>query len=310
MSSELFSTERPAWISVILIFTSAFLGFALIGPAIGIVIASIIYQIDIMTLIERLASINLYPEIKGPYLIVQASSTLIGLLIIPSLYIFAAEKRTTFSLFRDKPLFLKSVVLTILIVITFYVPNSFFIDLNSNFPFPEFLKGFENWARELEQKAEGITKSITTFNSFSEFIYAFTVIAIFAGVCEEVLFRGILQPGIYKATNNIHAAIWISAILFSAFHLQFFGFIPRLLLGVLFGYFYYWSGNILVPILAHITNNGVQLIMIFLYQRGIINIDMESTEPAPAPFVVLFTIITFAALLYLKKFHREKNSFL
>ncbi|MEQ8424119.1 MAG: CPBP family intramembrane glutamic endopeptidase, partial [Cyclobacteriaceae bacterium] len=93
------------------------------------------------------------------------------------------------------------------------------------------------------------------------------------------------------------------------FHIQFFGFVPRMLLGVVFGYLYYWSGNILIPMLAHFVNNGFSVLMIYLYQLGIISINLESGEPASPIIVVLFTFITFSLLLYLKKFHRENNNF-
>jgi membrane protease YdiL (CAAX protease family) len=174
---------------------------------------------------------------------------------------------------------------------------------------PDFLKGFEYWAREKEDIAAELTAYLTQFDSFGNFALAFFVIAILAGVGEELVFRGMLQPELQRATGNIHAAIWISAILFSAIHLQFFGFVPRMLLGVMFGYLYYWSGNIIIPMLAHFVNNGFSLLMVYLYQLGIISIDLESGESASPLLVAFFTIITFGLLLYLKKFHRENNSF-
>ena len=135
------------------------------------------------------------------------------------------------------------------------------------------------------------------------------MIAILPAIGEELVFRGMLQPELQRATGNIHAAIWISAIMFSAIHLQFFGFVPRMLLGVMFGYLYYWSGNIIIPMLAHFVNNGFSLLMVYLYQLEIISIDLESGESASPLLVAFFTLITFGLLLYLKKFHRENNSF-
>ncbi len=309
MSSDLFDQQRPAWISVILIFISAMLGFIVIGPLIGFIFSIPFFEGDLMTLQTKLASPADYPELRVPLFIMQGCATLFGLIIVPSLYVLAFEKKNILILVKDKPLYSQSILLSIIVVIVFMIPNTFFIEWNANLSMPDFLKNFESWARQNEDRAAELTTFLTTFDSFGNFLLAFVVIAILPGIGEELLFRGMLQPELQRATGNIHAAIWISAILFSAIHLQFFGFVPRMLLGVLFGYLYYWSGNIVVPMLAHFINNGFSVVMIYLYQLGIISINLESGEPAPLVMVALFTVITFGILLYLKKFHREKNTF-
>ena len=309
MSSELFDQQRPAWISVILIFLVSMLGCVVVGPLVGMLLASFFFEGDIMMMLTQLSQPQDYPEIKIPFFIVQGCATFVGLVLIPALYIMAMEKRNPIILFKSKPVFSQSVILTILVVILFMIPNTFFIYWNSNVSLPDFMKEFETWAREKEDLAEAATTLLTTFENFNEFILAFVVMAVFAGIGEELVFRGMLQPELHRATGNIHAAIWISAIMFSAIHMQFFGFVPRVLLGVLFGYLYYWSGNIFIPMLAHFVNNGFQVLMMYLYQLGIITLNMESEEPASPFLIVLFTLFTFGILLYLKKFHRENNSF-
>jgi membrane protease YdiL (CAAX protease family) len=133
------------------------------------------------------------------------------------------------------------------------------------------------------------------------------VIALLPAIGEELVFRGMLQPELFRATGNHHAAIWISAIIFSAFHMQFFGFVPRLLLGALFGYLYVWSANLLIPMIAHFVNNGFSVLMMYLYQKGIITVDMESPEAAPWPMVIGFTIVFGFLLFYFKKYYETKN---
>ena len=309
MSSELFGHQRPAWISVIFIFLTAMLGFIVIGPLIGFMLSIPFIEGDLTSLLSKLGSPSQYPELRVPLFIMQGSATLFGLIVVPSIYIFGIEKRSVLSLFKDKPLYSRSVSLTILVVIVFMIPNTFFVEWNSHISMPDFLKGFESWARDKEDLASEMTTFLTTFDSFGQFSFAFFVIAVLPGIGEEFVFRGMLQPELQRATGNPHAAIWISAIMFSAIHLQFFGFVPRMLLGVLFGYLYYWSGNIIMPMLAHFINNGFSLVLLYLYQLDIISIDLESTESAPPILVVLFTLITFGILLHLKKFHRENNSF-
>lgn len=309
MSSELFEQQRPAWISVILIFIVSMLGFVVIGPIIGFILSMPFIEGGVLSFQSKLSNPTAYPELKIPFFIMQGSATFFGLILIPALYIKGFEKKNPFILFQNKTVYAQSVFATILVVVLFMIPNSFFIEWNSNLSMPDFLKGFESWAREKEDIAAELTTYLTQFDTFGHFALAFFVIAVLPGIGEELVFRGMLQPELQRATGNIHAAIWISAILFSAIHLQFFGFVPRMLLGVMFGYLYYWSGNIIIPMLAHFVNNGFSILMVYLYQLEIISIDLESGKSASPLIVALFTIITFGLLLYLKKFHRENNSF-
>jgi len=286
------------------------LGFVVIGPIFGFLLSIPFIEGDLMSLQSMLKSPTDYPELRIPLFIMQGCATLVGLILFPALYIFAFEKKSILMLVQGKPLYSLSILLTVFVVIVFTIPNSFFIEWNANLSMPDFLKGFEMWAKQNEDRAAELTTFLTTFDSFGDFILAFVVIAILPGIGEELLFRGMLQPELHRATGNIHAGIWISAILFSAIHLQFFGFVPRMLLGVLFGYLYFWSGNIIVPMIAHFVNNGFSVVMIYLYQLGIVTVDLESGEAAPPFMVILFTIISFGILLYLKNYHREKNSFI
>jgi len=92
---------------------------------------------------------------------------------------------------------------------------------------------------------------------------------------EELLFRGVVQRILTEMTRNHHWGIWLSAALFSALHLQFFGFIPRLLLGAIFGYLLVWSGSLWLPILAHFVNNAGAVIALWLSGKGVISPAVE-----------------------------------
>ena len=80
------------------------------------------------------------------------------------------------------------------------------------------------------------------------------------------------------------------------------------MLGALFGYLYFWSGNLIVPMFAHFINNGFSVGMLYLQQLGKVNIDVESTQAAPWPVVITGTILTFGLLIYLKKFLERKTT--
>jgi len=300
-------SQKPAWLSVILILITATLGFVVIGPLIGFLVAMPFYEGSLFDLTTKLADPISHPEIRLPILIMQGCATLIGLIAIPMLYLIAIEKQNALSWITRRSTSLIMVAVTTIIVISFMVVNSVFIEWNANFVFPEFLREFGEWARERETQAEELTKFFTTFNSTGDFLFGLLVIAILPAIGEELVFRGMLQPELFRFSGNQHLAVWISAIVFSAFHMQFYGFVPRMFLGALFGYLYLWSENLLLPIIAHFINNGFSVLMMYLYQQGIITTDMESAEAAPLSMVFVFAFIFSALLYYFKKHHATYN---
>lgn len=132
--------------------------------------------------------------------------------------------------------------------------------LNENMKFPAFMEPVEQWMREMEAAAEEVTGFLLSATDWMSVLMNLLVVAVAAAVTEEFLFRGALQRIIGKWTSNVHLIIWIAAFIFSAFHMQFYGFIPRLLLGAYFGYLLYWSRNLWLPVLAHFMNNAIAVI--------------------------------------------------
>ena len=112
------------------------------------------------------------------------------------------------------------------------------------------------WAGGLEAQAMVLTKALLAFSGTSEVWAVLFSVAVLPALCEEWLFRGTLQPILVRATGNIHVGIWVSAALFSAIHMQFFGFVPRMLLGAGFGYLVVYSGSLWPAILGHFVNNA------------------------------------------------------
>jgi len=195
----------------------------------------------------------------------------------------------------------------IVLVIVFMGANSLFIEWNQNLNLPESLGWFESWARDFEDRIQEITIFLTTFDSTSEFLIAFFVIALLPAIGEELVFRGFIQNHIHILTKNLHIAIWVAAFIFSFFHFQFYGFFPRLFLGALFGYLYVWSGNIIIPVIAHFVNNGFTLLMIYFYHEGAIDFDIEATESVPISNVLLSMVVTSVLLYLFYSYFRKKD---
>ncbi len=141
--------------------------------------------------------------------------------------------------------------------------------LNQKLVLPSWLSSLESWMRRSEDQATEITKAFLTTKSIGGLLGNLFIVAVLPAIGEELLFRGVLQNLIKKMTHSSHWGIWITAILFSALHLQFFGFLPRLLLGALFGYLLEWTGTLWLPMIAHFINNAAGVIIFFLTGEGL-----------------------------------------
>jgi membrane protease YdiL (CAAX protease family) len=132
----------------------------------------------------------------------------------------------------------------------------------------------ETWAKPMEEAAARLTKAMLDASGTGTFILTLISIAVIPAFLEELAFRGVMQPLVAKSVGNMHVAIWVTAIAFSVFHMQFYGFLPRMIIGALLGYLVMWTGSIWPSILGHFANNAVALILYKVYGS------MESPEGA------------------------------
>lgn len=133
---------------------------------------------------------------------------------------------------------------------------------NNLITLPESWSGMQDFFEKSKEMSEQTIQLLISDKSIANLIINLIVIAILPGIVEELYFRGCLQEAILKSTKNKHIAIWITAILFSVMHFQLEGLFPRILLGALLGYLYIWTKNIWVPIIVHIVNNAMVIIML------------------------------------------------
>lgn len=182
--------------------------------------------------------------------------TTIFVFLMPPLLLSATErtKINEFYGFKKPQLF---TLLTVLLLMACMLPLMEWVALeNQKMVLPEFLKGVENWMREKEDEAMNMTVLLLSMRDIKDFLINIGMIALLPAIGEELLFRGGVQRSFTKMFTNPHLAIWLSAIIFSAIHMQFFGFFPRMLLGAAFGYIYWWTGSLWYAMFAHFLNNA------------------------------------------------------
>lgn len=173
---------------------------------------------------------------------------------------------------------------------------------NQEMHLPEMFASFEEWCREMERMAEEQTEGLLSSTSIFDTMMNILIIAVLTGIGEEFFFRGGLQRMLIYCDINHHVAIWTSAVVFSAIHFQFFGFVPRVLLGAWFGYLYLWSGSIWLNAFAHALNNSLVIVSAWLINMGYLSeeFDMLGVATDTFPWLALLSAMAVAVLISLR----------
>jgi len=161
--------------------------------------------------------------------------------------------------------------------------------------------------RNMEEAANHILELVTSQHSTWDLISNLLIFAVLASVCEEFFFQGALQPLMMKWTKNPHIGILITALIFSALHFQFYGFIPRFVLGVYLGYLFFWSRSLWLPILAHVLHNALSILIDYTLQgRGINTNDLQFTDVRGSiPTAISCALVSAMAIVYLWRTYRD-----
>ena len=295
--------ENKPFLQLILILSLCLISVILFS-VIGGLLTVFFYGFD-------LSGINNYgdPKVIEGMKLFQLFSA-IGLFLVPPLvYGLISNKKTTevLSLNRLNKPFNFLLILLLMILSTPFI--SWIIELNANMILPDFLNGVEQWMRASESQAEELTKTFLTFNGIGSLFYILIIVVVVPAIGEELLFRGVFQKIFINWTKNAHLGIWITAILFSALHLQFFGFFPRLLLGLLFGYIFLWSKSLWVPIFGHFINNGSVVIASYFYPESINEADISIFKDNEYSLVFYIASFIISALIFffIRKINKNEH---
>jgi membrane protease YdiL (CAAX protease family) len=184
------------------------------------------------------------------------------LFIIPSIIIlrqFDPGNQKSISVFKKTSP--NEIALVVLLAFCIFPVTWFTGQLNAGMTLPDWLSGVEKWMIESESRANRFLELIMVRETFRVILLNLFMIAVLPAFGEELIFRGIFQRIFGKLFKSGHAAVWATAFIFSTLHFQFFGFIPRFIMGLVFGYLFLLSGNLWLPVIAHFVNNAVPVII-------------------------------------------------
>ena len=219
----------------------------------------------------------------------------IGMFILPVLfysYLVSTEPMSYLKL-KEKPKAI-SISVSFLIIFAILPFTNYLEGINQNLQLPELLGGVEEWMKEKEESAVYLTEVIIKTKTLNGLLLNLLIVALLPAIGEELLFRGVILRLINNITKNPHWAVIISALLFSAFHLQFYGFLPRFTLGLVLGYLFIITNNLWVPIFIHFINNAAAVIVFNLHYNGYIKVSMEDFGSLSNPIYIIGSLlITF-----------------
>ena len=274
----------------------------------GFVLASVIYHVNLFSDPSILSQLDT-PGVVEALKLIQTFSA-IGLFIIPAgftSWLFSNDPADFLSL-KQRPK-VNTILLTVIILFTIVPMINWLVTLNQQMALPSFLTGIEEWMKDSEDQAAKLTEAFLKTVTLSGLMTNLLIIGLIPAIGEELLFRGVLQRLLSDALKNKHLAIFISAALFSALHMQFYGFIPRMLLGVLFGYFLIWSKTLWLPIIGHFVNNASAVIFSFYAAKAGLpfNQDTIGTQDGDEVVLILSTSLSFLLMWVLYKISAKRN---
>ncbi len=272
------------------------LSFLLFSTLLGILMLVPYYGTDVISLLSTPDFSN--PSVVNAMKAIQIMNMAGGLLFPAIVYLWLCTPDTnSYAIFKKHESVLPILLSAILIVLAqplIGLANEF----NSYLTLPEGLSSIENWMKKGEERGAILTEAFLATTSLSGLAVNIFMIAILPAFAEEILFRGVLANLFRSMTQNVHLAVFLSSFIFAAIHLQFYGFLPRFLLGMALGYLFFWSGSLWLPIVAHFANNFLSVIIEFLYRKEIILTDAENFGTNNTMIIIIISVITVTAILY------------
>lgn len=275
-----------------------------------------------LILLFTVPTVVIWTAVTGGNQTVSALKTLQALqtfavFILPTLIaVWLWSDRPLHWLHLDRGMSLQTAGLVFLMVLVYSPGINLLSVLNQGITLPAWLSGVEEWLKQMEDSAMALTEQLAHADTIPQLLLNLLIMAVLAAVGEELCFRGTCQglfvDGTAGPINNrlrarTHVAIWVTAFVFSAIHFQFYGFVPRMLLGALLGYLLCYSGSLYVPMLAHFTNNAIAVVSYYVAGKGLVEEEvLETFGSGDTWWVGVLSLIAGSVLLWL--FVRRQSS--
>ncbi|MGB0176373.1 MAG: type II CAAX prenyl endopeptidase Rce1 family protein [Owenweeksia sp.] len=296
--------ESP-WYQLFMIFVLAVAG-TFVFLAIGIALVPVFFPIeigDMMTLLQNPGNSGATEILK----FLQGFNT-IGTFLVPGLLgaYLLSRYPSDYLQINDFPR--KGAVIVILIIVLTLsgtIISDALYQFSSGLNFPDFLRWLESYVRESEEMISEQVKAFLVMESFLDFLKIFMVMAVFPAVCEETLFRGVIQPLFIKGFRNVHIGIIVTSVVFGFLHQQFNSFLSIMALSIVLGYLKEWSKSLWVPVIMHLVNNGAIVVAVYFFDMPLDEIDASASQWQEIyfwPGIVVFALCLTGLWYLLRRF--------
>ena len=226
--------------------------------------------------------------------IAQICSQVAGFVMPPLFYAALVKERPLGYLgFRKMP---AAALLGVAAMFTVLPFNSAVTEWNEGFALPESMVRLEEYFRMVQDMADDLMKKFLDVGNAGGLVTNILMIAALAAVGEELLFRSVIQPFMIRICRSAFVGILVTSVLFSAMHFEFYGFIPRIILGIMLGYMFYITGSIWSSMLMHFVNNATIVVLYYLNFNKIAEIDVEGFGSSENIFVIIGSVAVTAAI--------------
>ena len=237
----------------------------------------------------------------------QISSQIFTFVLPPIAYAFLVKEKPVNSLGLKKSKILW-VLIGIAMIFAIMPFNSILAEWNANLTLPDSMSKIESLMKQMQDAATEMIEKFVSVDTIGGLVLNLFMIAGLAALGEELLFRSIIQTSLIKICKNAHIGILIASVIFSFIHFEFYGFVPRLILGMLLGYMFYFSCSIWIPMLMHFLNNGTVVLIYFLNNKGITNIDVDTFGQTSIPVLIVSIVVMIALFLFSIKYSNKERT--
>lgn len=286
MSYDMHSRPGISWLAAFFILIGLLGAGLIIGSLAGAVLFSAMTGKGLMSLEKEM----LNPENVQAVRILQLVSTF---------FIFFLPAFFTALIVNKKPVkFLgfnfyfsgRQVLLVVAIMLASLPLVGALSEINKLIPIPA---AWEKAFKSLEDTYSQQVLLLSKITGFRDYIVSIVVMALGPAIFEETFFRGGMQNILQKWTKSPWLSIIITSLIFSAIHFSWYGFIPRVALGMVLGLLFWYSGSLWIAIIAHFFNNALIVTNIYYLtlQGKSIEEAMKETSPIWMGVIALVAVV-------------------
>ncbi len=232
----------------------------------------------------------------------------IGLFLVPAILAGFLIQRNAWNYLRADRFSNYWIIILVIILMVISIPWINYLSfLNEKLSLPERWGDLMDKIRQNDENSWALMRAYLQTGNIGGLLINLFIVALIPALGEEFLFRGTVQRIFSEWFRNEHLAVWLAAVLFSLMHYQFLGFIPRIMLGALFGYLFVWTGSIWIAVLAHFINNGLAVLYYYIFDRGRVVTEPDSIgmEQNAALMIIASAVITILMLAAIQQQRKE-----